>query len=452
MTLQRRVMLFLLLAAPVVWAFGLYFGLTQVRQEIDELFDTQQVQLARQVLALLPTASPNAQAALVPPLPGPALGAADPAELSIAAWDAQGRLLLSNRDGGQPAFRDAGAGFDDQRIDGQAWRVYYQRATSGGWLVAVGQLGEEREELVQSILMGQLLPWVLTLPALLLAMALAVRQALKPVRRLASELQQRRSMDLQTLSEAELPSDLLPLVQALNGLLRRVHSQIEHERRFTADAAHELRTPLAALQAQWDAALLEPGRRPAPADAKITLGLQRLGRLVTQMLALSQLEHLGAAAAALPIDWVALVESLFSELLPLAEQHGVELECLWPARGATPWPHRGDSALLALMLRNLLDNAVRHSPRGGRVTLRLADDAIEVMDEGPGVPAEQQHRLGERFFRLPGQAGSGSGLGLSIARRIAQLHGLALRCDPASSDAAAPGLRVRLSRAAPDDR
>ncbi len=450
MTLQRRVLLFLLLAAPLVWGVGLLFGGAHVRHEIDELFDTRQVQLARQVLALLPTVLHSAPAEPVPFAPRAALGAADTADLSIAVWNRQGQLLLADREGGRLAFQAGRTGFSDESIDGRDWRVYAQRSAGGDWLVAVGQPGKERAVLVRSILTSQLLPWVLTLPALLVAMALAVRQALKPMRRLTAELQQRRGDAPLPLSEADLPSDLLPLVRAMNGLLRRVDSQLELERRFTADAAHELRTPLAALQAQWDAARLAPDHRASPADAKIREGLQRLSRLVTQMLALARLEHLDAAAAALPIDWVALVERLFSELLPLAETHGVELECEWPARGRAPLLRHGDSALLSLMLRNLLDNAVRHSPAGGRVTLRLTEDAIEVRDQGPGVPAEQWQRLGDRFFRLPGQCGSGSGLGLSIVKRIAGLHGLALswHADPCDENRVA-GFRVRLSRDVP---
>ena len=434
MTLQRRVMLFLLASAPLVWALGLFYGLHSANLEINELFDTQQLQLARQVLALLPSA-PAARLPSTPAAPPPRAqpetqGAADEADLSIAVWNRAGQLLLADREGAQLPYRSGADGFVDQAIDGRDWRLFYLRDPGGDWLVAVGQQSEERDELVQALLVGQLLPWVLTLPALLLAMAAALRQALAPLRRLGDELQRRRALDLQPLADAGLPADLRPLVQALNALLQRVAEQIEHERRFTADAAHELRTPLAALQAQWDTAQLEAaraGQAPTRAQAKVGEGLARLSRLVTQMLALSRLEHLDAPAQRVPIDWVMLAEQLFSELLPLAEAQQAELECQWPARGTQPLLSHGDSALLTLMLRNLLDNALRHSPPQGRVTLRLAADAIEVIDQGCGVPEEQLARLGDRFFRLPGQAHAGSGLGLSIAKRIAALHGLSLQ-------------------------
>ena len=450
MTLQRRVMLFLLISAPLVWGVGLLYGLNRANFEINELFDTQQVQLARQVQSTLPSASLGVLSAPRPQVPKDGMGAADVADLSIAVWNRQGQLLLADREGVQLPYRSDVEGFVDMPNDGEGWRVYYQRAPSGEWLVAVGQESEERDELVKDLLISQLLPWVLTLPALLLAMAAAVRQALKPVRSLTEQLQQRQADDLKPLPAAELPSDLKPLVQAMNTLLTRVEGQMERERRFTADAAHELRTPLAALQAQWDAARLQAeqaGQPAAASDAKIAEGLARLSRLVTQMLALARLEHLDAQARRAPIDWTRLVEEVFSELLPLAEALQGELGCEWPPRGTPPLLQSGDSALLAVLLRNLLDNAVRHTPPQARVTLRLTPHAIEVVDAGPGVPVDQRHRLGDRFFRLPGQADSGSGLGLSIVERIAALHGLTLSWhDAVQEGASRPGFMARLSR------
>ncbi len=446
MTLQRRVMLFLLLSAPLVWGAGLLFGLNRARFEIDELFDTQQVRLARQVLSTLPSAALGSLgAARLPPTDADSSGLAEPDSLAIAVWNRQGQLLLTDSEGIYLPFRAEGQGFVNLDIDGEGWRSYYLRTPKGEWLVAVGQEREERDELVRTLLAGQVVPWVLTLPLLLLAMAAAVRQALKPVRELAQTLERRSSDDLQPLPPQDVPGDLLPLVTAMNGMLRRVELTMEHERRFTADAAHELRTPLAALQSQWDAARLvaaQSGQSASAADAKISEGLARLSRLVTQMLSLSRLEHQGAFARRAPIDWPALVEQVLSDVLPLAERGDVELACDWPAQGDAPLLREGDRDLLAVLLRNLLDNAVRHTPAGGQVRLRLAADAIDVIDEGPGIAEEQLPRLGERFFRLPDAHHTGSGLGLSIVARIAALHGLRCRFTNLPTG----GLCVRLSR------
>lgn len=434
MTLQKRVLLMLLLSAPLVWAGALLFSLDRARHEINELFDTELIRLARQVQATLPRAALDA---IEPPAPaGDAAVAAGDAELedlAIAVWGRDGRLRLVDRDGVLLPYRPQASGFSDMTLGSALWRVYYLQAASGAWLVAVGQTVHERDELVWNLIAGQLLPWALTLPVLLLVMAGAVRQALQPLRTLTTEIAARAPDDLQPLPAAGVPTDLQPLVHAMNALLARIGRTLEHERRFTADAAHELRTPLAAMQAQWDAARLGAALPASPAFDKVGDGLARLSRLVTQLLALARLDHANGQGPQERIDWSALVGSVLGELLPLADRRGVELAVEWPTDGREVLPLVGDSALLAALLRNLLDNALRHGPPRSTVTLRLGSDAVEVLDEGPGVLPEHLARLGDRFFRPPGEAEPGSGLGLSIVQRIAALHGL--RVDWANRDA-----------------
>lgn len=452
MTLQRRMMLLLLLSAPLVWTGGLLFSLDRARHEINELFDTQLIRLARQMQSTLPLADidvidlpPAGTAAQA------ALGDAELEDMATAVWNRDGRLLLVDREGVLLPRQPDASGFHDMTLGGELWRVYYLQASTGAWLVAVGQIMSERDELVWDLIAGQLLPWALTLPVLLLVMAAAVRQALKPVRTLTGEIDRRAADDLQPLPVKDMPSDLQPLVRAMNTMLERIADMLDRERRFTADAAHELRTPLAALQAQWDAARLSVGA-PAEADAsqdKIGRGLARLSRLVTQMLAMARLDHVQSHAAGTPIVWSDVVEQVINEVLPLADRERVELACEWPAGAAAPLPLNGDASLLASMLRNLIENALRHTPPNGHVTLRLSADGIEVLDEGPGVPPEHLSRLGDRFFRPPGEETPGSGLGLSIVRRIAELHGLAVDWGPRDD---APGFRVQVRRKPPSLR
>ena len=449
MTLQRRMMLLLLLSAPLVWTGGLLFSLDRARHEINELFDTQLIRLARQMQSTLPLAEID-----VIDLPPPeaaaqaALGDAELEDMATAVWNREGRLLLVDREGVLLPRQPDASGFHDMTLGGELWRVYYLQASTGAWLVAVGQIMSERDELVWDLIAGQLLPWALTLPVLLLVMAAAVRQALKPVRTLTGEIDRRAADDLQPLPVRDMPSDLQPLVRAMNTMLTRIADTLDRERRFTADAAHELRTPLAALQAQWDAARLSleaPAEGSASQD-KIGLGLSRLSRLVTQMLAMARLDHLHGQTASTPIVWADVVEQVINEVLPLADREQVELACEWPADHAAPLPLSGDASLLASMLRNLIENALRHTPPHGHVTLRLNADGIEVLDEGPGVPPEHLPRLGDRFFRPPGEETPGSGLGLSIVRRIAELHGLTVDWGPREDP---PGFRVSVRRNAP---
>ena len=182
------------------------------------------------------------------------------------------------------------------------------------------------------------------------------------------------------------------------------------------------------LRAQWDVqrrATGEDERRQA--EARLGAGLDRLDRLVAQMLSLSKVDATDRLAAAIPVDWAPLVEQAMTDVLPLAERRRIELGCDWPPAGTPAFPLRGDASLLGVLLRNLLDNAVRYAPAGSAVGLRFTATGLRVENAGPPLPAETLTHLGERFHRPEGQTEVGSGLGISIAQRIAALHGLALR-------------------------
>jgi len=251
-----------------------------------------------------------------------------------------------------------------------------------------------------------------------------VRRALAPVRELTGELQARHADDLRPVVAAHAPDELQPMVAAMNGLLARIETTLERERRFTADAAHELRTPLAVLRAQWDVLKRATGdAEREQAAARLNAGIDRKDRLVTQLLALSRPETLPRTQ---PVDWPPIVEQVVSDVLPLAERRRIELVCEWPADGAAPLPLQGDADLLTVLLRNLLDNAVRYADEGGTATLRFGATQLAVENDGAPLPEAMRAHLGERFLRADGQSESGSGLGVSIVQRIAALHGLSL--------------------------
>ncbi len=427
MSLQRRLLLFLLVGAPLAWALAALLSMDRARQEIDELFDTEIIRLARQVQSTLSGTRPGPGAA-VAPLAGDARGEADLRDLAVAVWDANGRPVLMDSEGAQLPYRPDAVGFVELAVEGRPWRVYYLQSSGGEWLVAAGQSVHEREELVSNLLASQLLPWLLMLPLLLAAMAWGVRRAMAPLHALTAELQGRGADELRPVPADHAPRELQPMLEAMNGLFRRIEATLARERRFTADAAHELRTPLAALRAQWDALRAAPeGVARHEAEARLGRGLDRLDRLVTQMLALSRLEATDRLRAPVPVDWPPLVEQALGDVLPLADRRRIELAV---EGDPSAFALQGDAGLLAVLLRNLLDNAVRYVPEGGTVLLRYAPGALEVENGGPALTPEALARLGERFHRDDGQAEGGSGLGLSIAQRVAALHGLRLSHGP----------------------
>lgn len=433
MSLRRRLLLYLLLCAPAVWAVALWVSVDRARDEVNEMFDTEMIRLARQVQATLNHREPSEPAGMAPlPAPGTAeAGEADVRDLAIAVWDARGERLLADREGVQLPRRAQASGFVDEPLGGEDWRIYYLQSFSGDWLVAAGQKVHEREEMVYNLTASQIGPWLVVLPVLLLAMAWAVRRVLAPVERLAQEVRSRAADDLRSLPVARAPEEIKPLVEAMNAMFARISKVIESERRFTADAAHELRTPLAALRAQWDVLCRAstPAER-AQGEAKVSAGLERLDRLVTQMLALAQVESSAGLPAPAPVDWYAVVEQAASDCLPLAERRDMELACEWPEDGKPPLSLVGHAHLLTVLLRNLLDNALRYAPPRTLVTLRFLGDRFEIDNDALPLSLEEWRRIGEPFHRPQGQAESGSGLGVSIARRIAALHGLSVGLGP----------------------
>jgi two-component system sensor histidine kinase TctE len=241
------------------------------------------------------------------------------------------------------------------------------------------------------------------------------------------------------------PDEVLPLVQSINRLFDLVNAQAASQRRFVADAAHQLRTPLAGLQSQveaWAQAMGSQSQITLSAEQVLKLrhATRRTSQLAHQLLALSRADARSSdAQPSQPVDLKALCESTLEEYLDAAAAKGIDL-----GMDAQAAEVQGHEWLLRELLGNLVDNAIRYTPRGGHVTLRcgITDQAyLEVEDDGPGVPASERKRMPERFYRVPGTPGEGNGLGLAIADEIARVHGSSLQID---AGAAGKGLRVSL--------
>ncbi|WP_455280700.1 ATP-binding protein [Cupriavidus necator] len=449
MTLQRRLILAVLIAAPVVWLLTIGMTYVRARHEINELYDTDMVRMALQMHSVVPlvdvAAAPSRTR--LPQLVEGDQGEAGLGDLAIAAWLPDGKPLHIDPDGDLLPRAPGVKGFTDIPINKEPWRLYYLDDPDTGWRVCVGQQLGERNELILSYIAAQVLPWAAGLPVLIGLLIWFMRRALAPVRALSADIEGRTPDDRRPLSLGAVPGELVPLVHAMNRLLARVSDSIEHERRLTADAAHEMRTPLAALKAQWEIAERSPdGAERAQARANVASGIDRIGRLVSQLLTLSRLEDASGLPSRQPVNWLPVAQQALSDCLGLARQKQVDVELEWPAQGQAPLPVAGDTNLLSLMLRNLLDNAIRYSPPDALVTIDFQPDGITVRDQGPGVAPDVLARLGDRFFRGgSGHREQGHGLGISIAQRVARLHGLEIAFSN-RSDGTGKGLAVRIAR------
>lgn len=422
-SLQGRLLVLVLALVTLVWLAAAAMTWRDVRHELDELLDGHLAQAA----ALLVVQQARELGEEHDAADAPLLHRYAP-KVAFQVFH-EGRLAL--RSPNAPVLPMAGGGtstgFRTVEIGGTAWRVFAARGAERDVQVYVSEQIASRGEILRAVLRSTLWPLLVALPLLGMACWWAIYSGMAPLRRLVRTLAERQPHALEPLALADAPSDIAPLLEALNGLFDRIARLMDSERRFTADAAHELRTPIAAIRAQAQVALGEAdeGRRRHALQATLQ-GCDRVTRLVEQLLTLARLE---AEAAPLPglLDLSELVRQVVSEAAPRAVAKAQDIEVA--AAGACRV--RGDASLLEALVRNLVDNAIGYSPPRAKVKLSVkqADGRVllGVEDSGPGMSPQDIERLGERFFRVIGSGESGSGLGWSIVRRIAAVHQAVIR-------------------------
>ena len=423
-SIRSRLMFALFLCIVLSWAGWLWWQGVEMKREQTGLWDASLRDIAEQVLVSMPdsvTQLPNA-----PPRPAPSASKGYDNKMSFQVWVLDRNVVHSPAAPAEPMKPDFRDGFATRRIDGELWRVYSVADRKRGIVAQVGR--------TKTMMHAEVSKWIrLSLAAAAIAFVLlkaaiwvVVRWSLSPVTALRANLLGRQPLDLTPLPTADMPTEVRPLVDSFNSLLARVDDAVQNERRFTADAAHELRTPLAVLAAHADVAL----RATTLEDKDIALrrlssGVQRSARLSEQLLDLARLDA-GANGHGLGrVDLSELVVIVVRDFEVIArdrKQH-VLLQ-------TEPGTILGDVDQLGILLRNLIDNAVRHAGENGQVavTCRPARSngvqgmRLEVADDGPGVPEQERARIFDRFYRVPGNAGRGSGIGLSLVARIAQSH------------------------------
>jgi len=315
-------------------------------------------------------------------------------------------------------------GYSDILLRKKSWRILNMMSPDGRYRVQVAQSIDVRDQAALEVASQAMLPVALILPVLMLLLYLSIRRGLRPLDQLATDVAARGSDNLAPLPNGWAPTEVRPLVAALNRLFYRVGMALEYERRFTADAAHELRTPLAAIKVHAQVARLsaEPRIREH-ALSQIEAGLERATHLIDQLLRLARLDPLSQLPSPSSIDLRAVVEKSvagFRDGIPSPTQH-IVVEM--PAR---PLVITADADLLEIALRNLLDNEIRYTPATSTIWINARDErrfiTLTIRDNGPGVAATELPRLTERFFRGRDNRAEGSGLGLAIVARIAELH------------------------------
>lgn len=415
-SIRRRLLAGLLLATLVAWLVTLVLSYRDTRHELDELLDAHLAQSASLLIAQIGHEADDIDSEHAPQLHRYSR------TVAFQIWYRGNRLLLHSAGSPNTPLSPLREGFSDNSINGEKWRVFSAWDTSGRYLIQVGEQREARDELAGTIAENLLLPVAITLPFLGLLIWFGVTRGLRPLSILSGEVARRQPGNLSPLDLNTVPTEVLPLVQDLNRLFERVSESFDRERRFTADAAHELRTPLAAIRTQAQvASAAEADIEQQQALAKVIEGCDRVAHLVDQLLTLARLEPEQSRVDE-ECDLRVIARETVAELAPAAIDRGVDLN-LSAKKGITV---RGVPPLIGILMRNLIDNAIRYSPSGSQVNISIerspGGPVISVSDQGPGIPVEAQTRVWDRFYRVLGTGESGSGLGLSIVKRIADLH------------------------------
>ncbi|HHD2918681.1 quorum sensing histidine kinase QseC [Enterobacter kobei] len=425
LSLKLRLTLLFLVLSLTAWFAASLVAWQQTTHKLDKLFDTQQMLFAKRLLTMdLDELHAPARMREVPKKAKH--GHLDDDALAFAIYASDGTMILNDGENGRDIpYHYRRDGFDDGRLqdDNDEWRFLWLTSPDGKYRVVVGQEWEYRQDMALDVVSSQLTPWLVALPVMLLLLIVLLSRELKPLKNLAQTLRARSLDATDALPTQGVPAEVRPLLDSLNHLFARTQEMMTRERRFTSDAAHELRSPLAALKVQTDVAQLSQDDPQAQEKALTQLhaGIDRASRLVDQLLTLSRLDSLDSLDGVEQIAMADLLQSAVMDIYPPAQQAGIDIRLNINAPEVT---RTGQQLLLSLLVRNLLDNATRYSPRGSVVDVTLDARRFTVRDNGPGISPDALARLGERFYRPPGQDATGSGLGLSIVKRIAALHGM----------------------------
>jgi len=446
-SIRRRLLSTLLLTIVFVSATTLYLSYVDAHHEVQELFDAQLAQSARVLQTLiLPELELHQQdemravQANVPHFLGKAKEGEDEEtaygheyerKLAFQVWSRDKTMLLRSVTAPKKALSvnaltPAARGFSDVDAGDYTWRVFSLWDEADAYLIQVGERYDVREELITNISRRLITPSLVSLPLIGFLIWVGIGRGLLPLQKVAKEVMRRDPAYLEMMDIGPVPEEIRPLVKSLNGLFEQVKVAFEKERQFTDDAAHELRTPLAALKTQAQVALrARDSHERTTALEQLISGVDRASHLVGQMLTLARLDPEAGSIQREGINLHELAADVVAQLVPKAIKKQINVE-LTGDESATVF---AEPLSLSILIRNLVENAVVYTPEAGEIILDIYKTmsngvVLSVTDTGPGIDEKLKHRVFDRFFRVLGNRSSGCGLGLSIVKRIAVLNQL----------------------------
>ena len=427
-SLRRRLLLAILGVFIVAWIITTVGSYVDSRREVEKLLDSELEQVARALLTL----SQHELAEQLKATPTDNNKTLDifgydkantTAKLAFLVWISDSLALRSSN---SPSERLAHvtSGFTELDTADERWRIFSLTDEQQHISAYVGQHFSARDDLVAATALRTIIPVFLAVPIIALLTWVCIGQALRPLEKVAERVARRSSFDLSPIEDPHFPTETKPLIDSLNRLFGRLGIAFETTRRFTADAAHELRTPLAGIAAQTDVALLatDPAVRSA-ALVNMKVAIKSMAHLVQQLLTLARCDSATSSTVFTPVDLSATVASMVQQLDFAASTNQIQMQFA----GHASLTVEGCAMSLALITRNIVDNAIRYTPSGGAVDVSVGESGnkvwLRVTDTGPGIEPAHRELLFQRFYRGAQQHVPGSGLGLSIVQRCVELHG-----------------------------
>ena len=433
-SIKRFLLFYLLLSIVIISLLALIGNTFLFQRDVKRHFDHHLVNVSRLLLSLHTTHTKQ-----LSNLPFTNI-------YQFRAWSAAGKLILHSKyitDISTTKLNRDQDGFQTIKIKDHFWRFYTHKYKSSQIIIQVGESYTLQKNLVKNIIRNYLEVLIMTCLLLGILIWLTVDYGLKNLKILAEKLSRRSATALEALDVSNMPLEIKPIADELNNLFARLQKAFDRNKHFAADAAHELRTPLAALKTQAQVALLAPTLEESKKTIqKVIDGTNRCTHMVRQLLTLSRLGEEEALQDMQLSDLVTITTDMLAQLAPFALNKNIDIAFVEPDQ------HKKiiiNEPSISILVRNLVDNAIRYTPEGGKVIVKVVNYhdgiALQVIDSGPGIPQELHPQVFERFYRVLGTNASGSGLGLPIVKQIADLHHAKINLSTPDTD---KGLKIEV--------